>query len=282
MQPTFEALLARASATPADAGAMLDLSTLLQLVGQREQGLALQADALARQRHYRKRLGTGEGPRLLALVAAGDLMASTPVEFLLAGWNGELDLIFLTPGDRLDGITEHDIAILAVGESDANAPILDGLGRDRSALAAADAERRAGRDPRARPRPRAGAARRRARASSRRRPAASAAPSSPRASPSGFPIIVRPVDSHAGAGLEKLDEPGRHRRLSRAPAGRALLRAAVRRLQRARTAASASCASRWWPDARSSSTWPSPTTGWSTTSTPAWPTTPPSAPRKPR
>ena len=24
----------------------------------------------------------------------------------------------------------------------------------------------------------------------------------------GFPVIVRPVDSHAGAGLEKLDAPG--------------------------------------------------------------------------
>src|SRR5580704_13415367 len=87
LQPMWDALMARATASPADAGAMLDLSTLLQLVGQRQQGLALQADALALERRYRRILGTGVGPRLLALVAPGDLMASTPVEFLLAGWN---------------------------------------------------------------------------------------------------------------------------------------------------------------------------------------------------
>jgi len=203
-QPTFQALLARATATPADVGAMLDLSTLLQLAGQREQGLALQADALARQRHYRRRLGTGDGPRLLALVAAGDLMASTPVEFLLAGWNGELDLVFLAPGDPpLTEVPEHDVAIVAVGESDANAPILAALaepvrrwptpilngaptaiwllGRDRAPaqlLAApglvAPPTQRLDRDGLA-------------------------------ALESGFPTIVRPVDSHAGAGLQKVE-----------------------------------------------------------------------------
>jgi hypothetical protein len=203
-QPTFDALLARASATPPDVGAMLDLSTLLQLAGQRGEGLALQADALASQRRYRRRLGTGEGPRLLALVAAGDLMASTPVEFLLAGWNGELDLVFLAPGDPpLGEIPEHDIALLAVGESDANAPILAQLAPTiarwpRPILnGAPDAIRALGRD----------------RAPTRLAGAAGlTAPPTRRlaraelgALRAGFPIIVRPVDSHAGAGLEKLD-----------------------------------------------------------------------------
>jgi hypothetical protein len=202
VQPTFDALLARA---PADPGAMLDLSTLLQLAGQRDQGLALQADALARQRHYRRILGTGAGPRLLALVAAGDLMASTPVEFLLSGWNGELDMIFLAPGDRLGGVTEHDIAILAVGESDANAPVLaqlaDLVPRWPTPMlnASPDAIRALGRD-RA-PKRLAGA------------PGLVAPPTRRVVTAElatlaeGFPIIVRPVDSHAGAGLEKLDNP---------------------------------------------------------------------------
>jgi hypothetical protein len=205
-QPTFAALLARATATPADVGAMLDLSTLLQLSGQRAQGLALQADALGRQRHYRRRLGTGAGPRLLALVAAGDLMASTPVEFLLDGWNGELDLVFLAPGDPpLDAIPPHDIAILAVGESDANAPILAQLeavvGRwPRPMLNGAPGAIRAlGRD-RA-PERLAGAPGLVAPPTQRLGRAGLAALSA------GFPIIVRPVDSHAGAGLEKLDAP---------------------------------------------------------------------------
>jgi hypothetical protein len=204
LQPTWDALMARATATPPDIGAMLDLSTLLQLVGQRDQGLGLQADALARQRHYRLVVGTGAGPHLLALVAAGDLMASTPLEFLLGGWNGELDLLFLTPSDPpLADLPEHDLAILAVGESDANAPILAALepvittwprptlnaspagvialGRDRAP------ERLAGCPAILAP-------------TARRVPRADLATIG-----DAFPVIVRPVDSHAGAGLEKLD-----------------------------------------------------------------------------
>jgi hypothetical protein len=203
-QPTFKALLARAAATPADVGAMLDLSTLLQLAGQREQGLALQADALARQRHYRKAIGTGEGPRLLALVAAGDLMASMPIEFLLAGWNGELDLFFLAPGDApLAAIPAHDIALLAVGESDANAPVLDAL----------EAVVRGWPRPLLNGYPKAIRALGRDRAPARLAGVPDvAAPPTRRVSraelaslEAAFPIIVRPVDSHAGIGLEKLD-----------------------------------------------------------------------------
>lgn len=206
VQPVFQALLSRASATPADVGAMLDLSTLLQLAGQREQGLALQADALARQRHYRRPIGTGLGPRLLALVAAGDLMASTPVEFLLAGWNGELDLLFLAAGDpTLVDAPPHDIAILAVGESDANAPILAQLARiaprwPRPMLNASPAAIHAlGRD---RAPERLAGAPGLVAPPTRRLGRAELA-----ALESGFPIIARPVDSHAGGGLEKLESP---------------------------------------------------------------------------
>ncbi|HEY3797853.1 MAG TPA: hypothetical protein VGL58_05825 [Caulobacteraceae bacterium] len=213
LQSDWERLMARATATPADAGAMLDLSTILQLVGQREQGLALQADALARQRHYRRVLGTGVGPRLLALVAAGDLMASTPVEFLLSGWNGTLDLFFIAPGDAgRVAIPDHDVAILAVGESDAHAPLLasiaaslrawprpllnanaagvSALGRDRAPALLAGA---AGLD--APPTVRV------SRRELARLDLATTLPGR------DFPIIVRPVDSHAGAGLEKLERP---------------------------------------------------------------------------
>jgi hypothetical protein len=205
IQPAWDALMARAAADPTDAGALLDLSTILQLVGQREQGLALQADALARQRWYRRRVGSGNGLRLLALVAAGDMMASTPIEFLLAGWNGQLDLLFVTPADPLPhDIPDHDLAILAVGESDANAPILRALPPaiarwPRPMInAAPDAIIGLGRD-RAPPRL-AG------------RPGLVAPPTHrmTRAeladAPVSAPIIVRPIDSHAGIGLEKLDD----------------------------------------------------------------------------
>jgi len=208
IQPAWDALMARAAADPDDAGALLDLSTILQLVGRRGEGLALQADALARQRWYRRRIGTGEGPRLLALVAAGDMMASTPVEFLLGGWNGELDLVFLTPDQPTPAeIPDHDVAILAVGESDANAAILRPLAPTlarwpRPMLnAAAAAVSALGRD--------------RAPALLAGRPGLAAPPTrrigreglAAAAAALGFPIIARPIDSHAGIGLEKLDDP---------------------------------------------------------------------------
>jgi hypothetical protein len=218
LQPTWDALMARATATPADVGAMLDLSTILQLVGQREQGLALQADALARQRRYRVTLGNGQGPRLVALVAAGDLMASTPLEFLLDGWNGELDLIFLKSDDTtLPEIPEHDLAVLAVGESDANAPILRALGPLTSRWkgpilnGATDAVMALGRD-RA-PERLAGCAGLDAPPTLRLdRPTLAALASGETRLEAllpgrAFPVILRPVDSHAGAGLEKLDDP---------------------------------------------------------------------------
>jgi hypothetical protein len=216
--PTWNRLMARATAAGGDAGAMLDLSTLLQLTGERDQGLALQADALSRERRYRRVIGTGEGPRLLALVAAGDMMASTPVEFLLAGWNGELDLLFLAPGDPpLDDIPDHDVAILAVGESDTNAPILDALRQTlpdwpRPLLnASPDAIFALGRDrapdrlaghpaldiPPSRRTDRATLA----------ALAAGALDLGALLPGRGFPIIARPIDSHAGAGLERLDRP---------------------------------------------------------------------------
>ena len=134
------------------------------------------------------------------------MMASTPVEFLLDGWSGELDLLFLAPGDPpLSDVPEHDIAILAIGESDANAPILASLetvvgGGPRPLLNGdPDAIRALGRD-RA-PLRLAGA------------PGLIAPPTRRigraelAALDAAFPIIVRPVDSHAGAGLEKLGAP---------------------------------------------------------------------------
>ena len=205
LQRAWDALMARAAGSPPDAGAMLDLATLLQLTGQRGPGLALQSDALDRQRWYRRTLGTGRGPRLLALAAAGDLMANTPVEFLLAGWSGALDTLYLRPGEPAPvEIPDHDVALLAVGESDANAPILDALAArlaawPRPILNAAPGRIAAlGRDP---------AAQRLATIAGVHAPTNRRVGAAELAGVRRFPIVARPVDSHAGDGLEKLDSP---------------------------------------------------------------------------
>jgi glutathione synthase/RimK-type ligase-like ATP-grasp enzyme len=213
VQPTWDGLMARATSTPPDVGAMLDLSTMLQLAGQRDEGLALQADALQRERRFRRVVGTGDGPTLLALVAAGDLMASTPVDFLLSGWNGVLDLMFVTAGERATiAIPDHDAAILAVGESDANATILAALEEPARRWpkpmlnASAAGVRALGRDQA--PMRLASCADVDAPPTLRLKRSGLAALASVGAEAvfpgRAFPLIVRPVDSHAGDGLEKL------------------------------------------------------------------------------
>jgi hypothetical protein len=216
LQPVWDRLLARATSGPPNPAAMLDLSNILQLVGQREQGLALQADALKLNRLYRRVLGDGDGPVVLALMAAGDMMANTPLEFLLQGFNGRLDLMYLDPAAPLPKLLPpHDLAVMAVGESDENAPLLaqlaGAMGRwPRPLLNGAPAHVLAlGRD-RA-PQRLEGVAEidapptRRARRAELMVLAQDDALLQALLPGRQFPLIVRPVGSHAGAGLARIE-----------------------------------------------------------------------------
>ena len=209
-------LLALSSGETPDLGAAMDLATLLQLTGRGEDGLTLQAEILERCRHFRVVHGTGRGPRLLALMAPGDFMANTPVDFLLKGSDVTFDILFLDPAEGAPAtVPLHDLAIVAVGESDDNTallqalapalaawprPILNadaaailGLRRDLAAAAldglpglVAATTVRAPRDD----------------LIDIARGAMTVASALPGAD---FPLIVRPLGSHAGAGLERIE-----------------------------------------------------------------------------
>lgn len=126
LRPFGTRLVERAKAHPQDANTLMDLSTVLQLIGNRELGLATQAQALKLQQHYR--LATATKPatiRLLAIVAGGDLMANTPVEFLVEGGDVALDLLYIDTDLPLPGtLPAHDAIFIAIGESDHNRPLL--------------------------------------------------------------------------------------------------------------------------------------------------------------
>ncbi|HXZ00761.1 MAG TPA: hypothetical protein VEI03_12225 [Stellaceae bacterium] len=200
-----------------DAAALMDLATVEQLFGNREDGLARQADALAIERVYRSPCAAARpGLRLLAFAAPGDLGTNTPLEFLLEGSDVALDTLYIVPGRPLpQPLPEHDVAIVAAGESDDNAPIL------------AEIERLAAFWPRPvlnRPERVLQLSRERLfalldgapglvmpmtlradRISLQRLAAGSVAVGD--LLPDGaFPLIVRPVGSHAGHGLRKLDD----------------------------------------------------------------------------
>ena len=211
-------LVARVQAVPRDAAALLDLSVLTQLLGDRDRGLALQMEALTLQRIYRHR-ATGpaaSGMRLLAFVAPGDLMANTPLQFLLEGSDIALDLLYVVAGRPLPAsIPDHDLAFVAVGESDENRPVLEQIARRIPTW----------------PRPIVNTPERIARLSREAtgpllhsapgvlapatcrldrddldRIRQGALPIDAVFPDGGFPILVRPIGSHAGHGLAKLSD----------------------------------------------------------------------------
>ncbi|HYL81270.1 MAG TPA: hypothetical protein VEU07_10690, partial [Candidatus Acidoferrum sp.] len=177
-----------------------------------------QAEALALQRVYPQPMPGAEVPRmrLLAFVAPGDLMANTPLEFLLEGSDVALDLLYVVPGRPLPSpLPEHDLAFVAVGESDENRPVLEELARllpgwPRPVLNSPDRIVRLSREGtgtllESAPGVVSAATCRLARATlediqqgvlpiERVLPAAD------------FPVLVRPIGSHAGHGLAKLTD----------------------------------------------------------------------------
>ncbi|MBV9512369.1 MAG: hypothetical protein JO303_19025 [Caulobacteraceae bacterium] len=204
LKPLWSRLMDRATQDATDASAAMDLATLAILAGDRDGGLNLQAQTLERQRLFRRAAARPGGLRLLVLSAPGDMMANTPLDFLLEGSDVELLTLYVTQDGALpDPLPEHDLAFLAVGESEANLPILRAL------------------EPRlaAWPRPLLNADARRISELTRDGVCAllEGAPDllAPRAermdrqalaAHAAFPVIARPIGSHAGAGLVKLDD----------------------------------------------------------------------------
>jgi hypothetical protein len=106
-----------------DAAALaLDAGLVWQLAFQRETGLRLQAEALARTPLFRVAPAVPRAPRqlrLLALMQPGDLMANAPLDFLTRTLDVRLDLLFLQPGTPLPTeVPDHDVAFCAFAEAD--------------------------------------------------------------------------------------------------------------------------------------------------------------------
>src|SRR6201996_9451286 len=118
LQAVWDELSARFMADANDVGALMDLSTLVQMNGDRAKGLELQAAAIEQCRFYRTVHGTGAGPKILAFMTPGDLMANTPIDFLLEGSDAEVTVCYVT--DSLPSpaeVPEHDVAFLAISQA---------------------------------------------------------------------------------------------------------------------------------------------------------------------
>src|SRR5258707_7942077 len=86
LRPLRDELLSRVAGGTAGAGEGLDLSLITQLLGDRQTGIAIQAEVLAFHQLFRSPC-YAEKPKLrvFALAAAIDMGGNTPIEFLLEG-----------------------------------------------------------------------------------------------------------------------------------------------------------------------------------------------------
>lgn len=111
--------VARNAAPAAEAAYSYDAGIAAQLVFRRAEGLNLQDEALEMSQVWRIG-GAPEGAlRLLALVGPGDLMTNTPLDFLTNHLNVRLDLLYVLPDRPLPPvIPDHDVAFFAQGEAD--------------------------------------------------------------------------------------------------------------------------------------------------------------------
>ena len=217
LAPLGVALVGRATADPGDANAFMDLATIMQLDLAPDVAMDLQAQALQIRQRYVLPASGKESMRVLALMAPGELMANAPLEFLVQDSDITLEMLYVSPQLPVPAVLpEHDVVFVAVNESDANRPILELI---ESVVTASS-----------RPllnAPQSIAALSRAGSWALLRSAPGLVmPESVRVerqvleqlgggqlavaavlSDGGFPVIVRPLDSHAGRGLRKLDDP---------------------------------------------------------------------------
>jgi hypothetical protein len=216
--PLRDQLISRVVAGTAGAGEGLDLSLIAQLMGDKPTGMAIQAEVLAFHQLFRSPCSVAKPDlRVLALAAAMDMGGNTPIEFLLENSGIELLTLYVVAGVELPvPLPDHDVAIVIASDSDQcrealrkidhlaprwprpllNPPRLVGhLDRDKLHRLLADIE---GLDiP--------------VTASATRAQLSVLAQSNTGQADLAvdlrFPIIVRPLGSHAGVGLARIDDP---------------------------------------------------------------------------
>jgi hypothetical protein len=217
LRPLRDQLISKVAAGTAGAGEGLDLSLIAQLLGDKPTGMAIQAEVLAFHQLFRSPCST-EKPslRVLALAAAMDMGGNTPIEFLLENSGIELLTLYVVAGVELPvPLPNHDVAIVIASDSDQcrealrkievaaarwprpllNPPRLVGnLDRDKlyrllSGIEGLDIP--------------VTASATRAQLQELAKPNAGLADL---AAEFDFPIIVRPLGSHAGVGLARIDD----------------------------------------------------------------------------
>jgi hypothetical protein len=197
----FAGLINEAIADPDRATMYMRLFYLFQALGQREFALDFEKKALALRSVYRAAGSAAPAIRLLALMAPGGARRNSPLDFIVEDGDIRLDMLFVSPYQPLPQvIPDHDIAIVAMNEADLNQPL---LARVKTLFALwprpmLNRPEHIGRCARHATWPLLNdiAGMKTPRTERVRREQVVSIP---------FPITIRPVDTHAGQGLEKID-----------------------------------------------------------------------------
>ena len=130
----IERLTSRTAENPADAAALLDLGLLHQLYNLQAEGLAFQQQALMLARHFRiighapSDADAAECLRVLMLVQPGTFHDNMPIEFLLEQTTlpVQLEIFYLLPDEALpQAVPEHDLLVVGIGYSSASEALLE-------------------------------------------------------------------------------------------------------------------------------------------------------------
>lgn len=121
-----QALLESAIEDTSNVQAIMDAAIVVQFLGDQALALQLQQEALLVRRRYT--IPARISPvalRVLALMAPGELMANVPIECLLEHSDITLECYYAAADDiDLKEIPDHDVLFFAMSESEANRPIM--------------------------------------------------------------------------------------------------------------------------------------------------------------
>src|SRR6202140_3986294 len=131
LRPLRDELISKIADGTAGAGDGLDLSLIIQLLGDKQTGIAIPAEVLAFHQLFRSPCSTTKPKlRVLALAAAIDMGGNTPIEFLLEESGIELVTLYVVDGIELPvPLPDHDIAIVIASDSEECRAALDVIDR---------------------------------------------------------------------------------------------------------------------------------------------------------
>jgi hypothetical protein len=120
LRPLRDELISKVADGTAGAGEGLDLSLIIQLLGDKQIGTAIQSEVLASHQLFRSPCSAATPKlRVLALAADIDMGGNTPIEFLLQDSGIELMMLYVIPGVGLPSpLPEHDVAIVIASDSE--------------------------------------------------------------------------------------------------------------------------------------------------------------------